>query len=161
MHDCTMICVCVTLIGSLHCLRYTFTRIRKNFWCDVLKRGRRLVSSFFFPQYGFCTSLQIWDELNVAWRTGSERYFIALSGVSKRWFLWTCSKLIACYLLWQLPRRVSSIVPNLPSKKLFERIYSGLSDFHSFLVFKTFISRWPSFLPTFGFTHFFSNSFNW
>ena len=33
------------------------------------------------PQQGFCTSLQIWDQLGVTWQT-KQRFFLAISGAS-------------------------------------------------------------------------------
>ena len=48
---------------------------------------------------------------------------------------------VACCLLWQLPHRVSSIVPNLLSKNYLSSFILDFRTFH----------------PTFGFFHFFSN----
>ena len=45
-----------------------------------------------FPQWDFWTSLQIWHQLHVAWRT-EQSFFFAISGAFNLRFLWTCSRL--------------------------------------------------------------------
>ena len=67
------------------------------------------------PQQGFCTSLQIWDELGVTWQT-KQRFFLTNSGTSnfkhfKQLFM-TLSGL-GLLTMWELPRGVSYFVSSL------------------------------------------------
>ena len=94
------------------------------------------------PQQGFCTSLQIWDELSFTWQTIKQRAFFAISGAIKfkhfKHLFMTLSGL-GWLTMCELPRRVSYFVSSL-----LQNYFSGfIQDFWSspsFLAFKTSIS---------------------
>ena len=59
-----------------------------------------------FPQQGFCTSLQIWDELGVTWQTKQIVCFFAISGANFKHSLFMILSGFCLLTMWDLPRRV-------------------------------------------------------
>ena len=133
-------------------------RLKNIYWAFIKKRKWSRPTSTARFLY---TSLQIWDQLGVTWQT-KRRFFFGISGASnfkhfKQLFM-TLSGL-GSLTMWDLPRRVSYFVSSL----LWNYFSCFLQDFWSspsFLAFKTFISPWSFYQPTFGFFQFFSSFYN-
>ena len=127
-------------------------RLKNMYWALIPKRKWSRPTCTARLLY---TSLQIWDQLGVTWQT-KQRFFFAISGASnfkhfKQLFM-TLSGL-GSLTMWELPRWVSFFVSSL----LWNYFSCFLQDFwssRSFLAFKTFISPWSFYRPTFGFFQF-------
>ena len=109
------------------------------------------------PLQGFCASLQIWDQLGVTWQT-KHTLFFASQGPLILSILNSLSGL-GYLTMWELPRWVSYFVSSL-LKNYFSCFFQDFWSSPSFLAFKTFITPWSFYHPTFGFSPFFSSYYN-
>ena len=91
------------------------------------------------PQQGFCTSLQIWDELGVAWQTKQSVFFLAILGASNFKHFKQLFMTLSGLSMWQLPRGVSYFVSSL-LQNYFTCLSHNFWSSPSFPSFKTFIS---------------------
>ena len=92
------------------------------------------------------------------------RRFFPISGASRSNFkhfkqLFITLSGLGYLTMWELPRWVSYFVSSL-LKNYFTCFLQDFWSSHSFFAFKTFITPWSFYHPTFGFFQFFSSFYN-
>ena len=108
------------------------------------------------PQQGFCTSLQIWDELGVTWQTKQIFFFATSRAIKFKHFkhLFMTLSGLGWLTMWELPPQVSYFASSL-LQNYFSCFIQDFWSSPSFLAFKTSISPWSFYHPTFEFFQFF------